>query len=222
MKGKSSQVSITQVISRNSVDNPIFPTMGSSVSLSIQMSGGPLLPGTIDFHKWVFSSEWYVPLFGSSRMALYLSMQYGYIGHSTGNRLFSPWISSLWGGRGWATSPQPRCAAMKTSLSVRATPAGRLSAGRRWRSKRWKLRFALAVNPIPIYLLAFVEGGNVYESFARADFFDLKRSAGLGARLLINPIGMIGFDYGYGFDDVFPRDGRPDGWRFHFVFGKGF
>jgi hypothetical protein len=39
---------------------------------------------------------------------------------------------------------------------------------------------------------------------------------------MINPIGLIGFDYGYGVDDVYPRDGKPDGWRFHFVFGRGF
>ena len=55
-EGRSSQVSVTQVISRNSIDNPIFPTTGSSVSLSIQMSGGPLLPGNLNFHKWLFSS----------------------------------------------------------------------------------------------------------------------------------------------------------------------
>ena len=73
-EGKSSQVSITQVISRNSIDNPIFPTYGSSVSLSIQMSGGPLLPGNLNFHKWLFASEWYLPLFGSSKFALYLSV----------------------------------------------------------------------------------------------------------------------------------------------------
>ena len=85
-----------------------------------------------------------------------------------------------------------------------------------------ELRFALAINPIPIYVLGFAEGGNVYESLSKADFFDLKRSAGLGARLQINPIGLLGFDYGYGFDDVEPRDGKPDGWRFHFVFGRGF
>jgi outer membrane protein insertion porin family len=85
-----------------------------------------------------------------------------------------------------------------------------------------ELRLSLSMNPIPIYLLTFLEAGNVFESVNRANFFDLKRSAGLGARLLINPIGMIGFDYGYGFDDVYPLDGKPDGWHFHFVFGKGF
>jgi outer membrane protein insertion porin family len=71
-------------------------------------------------------------------------------------------------------------------------------------------------------VLGFAEGGNVFESMSKADFFDLKRSAGFGARLQIMPIGLIGFDYGYGFDDVFPLDGKPDGWHFHFVFGKGF
>ncbi len=78
------------------------------------------------------------------------------------------------------------------------------------------------MNPIPIYLLTFAEAGTSSNRSTAPDFFDLRRSAGIGARLLINPIGMIGFDYGYGFDDVFPPDGKPDGWHFHFVFGKGF
>jgi len=85
-----------------------------------------------------------------------------------------------------------------------------------------EVRFALTLNPIPIYLLGFTEAGNVFADFKRADLFDLKRSYGFGARLLINPIGMVGFDYGYGADDVYPLDGQPDGWRFHFQFGKGF
>jgi len=61
----------------------------------------------------------------------------------------------------------------------------------------------------------------VYTSFAKADFLDLARSAGFGARLQIMPIGLLGFDYGYGFDDVYPRNGQPDGWRFHFCVRQG-
>jgi outer membrane protein insertion porin family len=99
---------------------------------------------------------------------------------------------------------------------------GNVVAGKAMTKQTAELRFALAINPIPIYVLGFAEGGNVYESLAKADFFDLKRSMGFGARLQINPIGLIGFDYGYGFDDVEPRDGHPDGWHFHFVFGRGF
>jgi outer membrane protein insertion porin family len=221
-EGQSSQFSITQVFSRNSVDNPIFPTMGSSVSLSIQMSGGPLLPGSIDFHKWAFNSEWYLPLFGSSRMALYLSTQYGYISTFYKDSYIQPVDLFFMGGTGLGyISTTPLRGYEDQSIGPR-NANGDIVGGRAMARQTVELRFALAVNPIPIYLLGFVEGGNVYESFARADFFDLKRSAGLGARLLINPIGMIGFDYGYGFDDVFPIDGKPDGWRFHFVFGKGF
>jgi outer membrane protein insertion porin family len=85
-----------------------------------------------------------------------------------------------------------------------------------------ELRLAVTLNPIPIYFLGFAEAGNVYADFSRTDFLDLKRSYGFGARLLINPIGLIGFDYGYGADDVLPKDGKPDGWHFHFQFGKGF
>ena len=221
-EGKSSQVSITQIISRNSVDNPIFPTTGSNVSLSIQMTGGPLLPGTIDFHKWVFGSEWYLPLFNSSKMALYLSMQYGYVTTFYSNSYIQPVDLFFMGGTGLGyVSTTPLRGYEDQAVGPRNS-SGMIVGGKAMAKETLELRFALAVNPIPIYLLTFVEAGNVYESFARADFFDLKRSAGFGARLLINPIGMIGFDYGYGFDDVFPRDGRPDGWRFHFVFGKGF
>ena len=85
-----------------------------------------------------------------------------------------------------------------------------------------ELRYAVAINPIPIYVLGFVEGGNVFATMQEANFLDLKRSAGFGARIQINPIGLIGFDYAYGFDDVLPKDGKPDGWHFHFVFGRGF
>jgi outer membrane protein insertion porin family len=84
-----------------------------------------------------------------------------------------------------------------------------------------ELRFNVSLNPVPIYLLAFAEGGNVWSDIKTTELFDLKRSAGFGARLLINPIGLLGFDYGYGFDDA-NGDGKPDGWHFHFQFGKGF
>ena len=85
-----------------------------------------------------------------------------------------------------------------------------------------ELRFALTLSPMPLYVLAFAEAGNVWKNERSLDLFDLRRSAGLGARLLIQGVGLIGFDYGYGFDDVLPKDGQPDGWHFHFQFGRGF
>lgn len=221
-EGNTSQVSITQVISRSSIDNPVFPTIGSNVSLSIQMSGGPFLPGDIDFHKWVFNSEWYLPMFGSSRVALYLNSQYGYTAPFYTNPIFISNDLFFMGGTGLGyISTTPLRGYEDQSIGPRNL-IGYPIGGKVMTKQCAELRLAIALSPIPIYVLSFAEGGNVFESFSRANFFDLKRSFGFGVRLLINPIGLIGFDYAYGVDDVLPRDGRPDGWKFHFVFGRGF
>ncbi len=84
-----------------------------------------------------------------------------------------------------------------------------------------ELRAALTLDPMPIYFIAFAEAGNVYKDLRSADFYDLRKSVGVGARILINPIGLIGFDYGYGFDRYLV-DGRDPQWVFHFQFGQGF
>jgi outer membrane protein insertion porin family len=220
-EGKSTQVSVTQVISRSSVDNPIFPTSGSNVSFSFQMTGGPVLPGNIDFHKWLFNSEWYIPMFGSSKLALYLSSNYGYIGKFGGESRIQPVDMFFMGGTGLGyIATTPLRGYEDQSVGPRNSDND-ITGGSAMAKQSIELRYAISINPIPIYVLGFLEGGNVYESFSRADFFDLKRSTGVGVRLQINPIGMIGFDYGYGFDDVYPKDGVPDGWKFHFVFGRG-
>ena len=77
VEGQTSQVSLQGIISRSSIDNPIFPSRGSNISLSIEVSGGPFLPGNIDFHKWMLRTEWFVPLFGGSRLALYFGSEFG-------------------------------------------------------------------------------------------------------------------------------------------------
>lgn len=214
--GKFSQYSITQIITRNSSDSPIFPTIGSVFSLSVEMAGGPLLPGGVDYHKWIFSGETFTPLFGTSRLVLYASTLQGYVGKFRSDTEISPVDLFSMGGTGLGlVSTTPLRGYEDRSIEP---PGG----GYVLTKHSSELRLALTLNPIPIYLLGFVEGGNVFENFKRTDFLDLKRSYGFGARLLINPIGMVGFDYGYGADDVFPKDGQPDGWRFHFQFGRGF
>ncbi len=226
---KFSQVSLTQVFSRNSIDNPIFPTYGSNFSLSIQMSGGPLLPGSVNYHKWNLQSEWYVPLFNSNRVALYLSSESGYIGE-LGSGGGIPFNDRFYMGGVLLGGYLPTTALRgyeDQSIGPR-NATNSVAGGRAMTKHTAELRIALAINPIPIYILGFVEGGNVWESWSKADFTGLKRSAGFGARLQVQPIGLIGFDYGFGFDDVTGTggvgrpDGLPDGWKFHFVFGRGF
>ncbi|MBI5020083.1 MAG: outer membrane protein assembly factor BamA [Ignavibacteriales bacterium] len=219
--GVSKQVSITQILSRNSTDSPIFPSIGSSVALSTEISGGPL-PGTVDYHKWNFNSEWYIPLFGSSRVVLFSSTSIGFLEGFFGNSKIPPIEYYYMGGTlmGYVSTTPLRGYEDRSVGPI--NNLGQEEGGRVMSKHSLELRFAATINPMPIYFLSFVEGGNVFRNLKETDFFDLKRSYGIGARLLIQPIGMIGFDYAYGADDVLPKDGKPDGWHFHFQFGRGF
>ena len=222
VEGKTSQVSLTQIISRNSLDNPIFPSQGSNVSASIEMSGGPLLPGDVDFTKWMFDMQWFIPMFGTNRVSLFVGAQYGWLSPFYANSVIPPIELFFMGGTGLGyINTTPLRGYPDQSIGPR-NANGSITGGRAFAKTVAELRFTLAMNPVPILVLGFAEQGNVYESMSTADFMSMYRSAGFGARLQIMPIGLIGFDYGYGFDDVYPRDGRPDGWRFHFVFGRGF
>ena len=215
LEGLTTQVGISQVISRSSADSPIFPTRGSSFSLLTELSGGPFLPGNVNFHKHIFSVDWYVPVMGSSRVALALSSLYGFIFGIGSNARIQPTDVFYMGGTGLGYF---NTTALRGYDDRSIGPA---SGGHAMIKYSAELRFALAINPIPIYTLFFAEAGNVWAEPKNTDPMDLRRSAGVGVRLMINPIGLVGFDYGYGFDATTPALGAP-GWKFHFQFGKGF
>ena len=89
-----------------------------------------------------------------------------------------------------------------------------------------EFRISLSAHPT-LYALSFVEMGNVWADINDLDPFDLKRSAGIGIRVFIPMLGMIGYDMGYGFDytdyDEFYRNStEPHGWEYHFIFGMPF
>ncbi len=225
--GKSNQFSITQVISRNSINSPLFPSQGSNIALTTELSGSPFLPGDVSYSKHIFSTDWYVPLFNSARVALYLGSQFGSLVkfNNTDSKIPPIEYFNMGGtGIGYVNTTQLR------GYEDRSIGVGNLSYGEYGGTVMEKvtaeLRFNVSLNPIPIYFLAFAEGGNVWDRIGSAELFDLKRSAGLGARLLINPIGLLGFDYGYGFDSVVSSAAgvpiEPSGWKFHFQFGRGF
>lgn len=214
LEGLTTQVDISQVISRNSTDSPIFPTRGSNISLLTELSGGAL-PGNVKFSKHIFSADWFVPILGGNRLALALSSTIGYVFGIGDNPRIQPTDVFFMGGTGlgyFNTTPL---------RGYEDRGVGPASGGLSMIKHSAELRFALAINPIPIYTLLFAEAGNVWIQPKITDPLDLRRSAGVGVRLLINPIGLVGFDYGYGFDAANVGDGPP-GWRFHFQFGKGF
>lgn len=225
LDGDYSKFSLTQVISRNSTDNPIFPTVGSNVSLTDEIAGPPVLPGQINFHKHVFSADWYSSMFGTSRIVFYSGTTFGVVG------ILKPSIYQIlpldeffMGGTGLgyiATTPLRGYDDRVVGPKSPDTPSGNPLGGKVMFKQTFELRFSVLTDPIPLYFLLFAEGGNVYQDFHHTDIFQLARSAGLGARVMIQPIGMVGFDYGYGFDSVAPNS-PPSGWKFDFQFGRGF
>lgn len=219
-EGKWSQFSLTQVITRNSVDNPIFPSVGSNVSLSTEISGGPIFPGTTDYFKVYLSSEWFSRIFNWEKLVWYNSFDWGYVDGFRRDSFIPPIEMFSMGGTGLgyiAVTPLRGYNDISIGVTSNNVPQGRVLM-----KYTTELRFGLTMNPMPIYLLLFAEAGNTWARTRQVNLFNLYRSAGFGVRLHMQPIGLIGFDYGYGFDDVEPRDGKPDGWHFHFQFGRGF
>jgi outer membrane protein insertion porin family len=219
-EGLTRQYTLGATLSRADIDNPIFPSRGSRVSLSGELSGGPLLPGNVDYYKIAFKAEIYKRLFNSNRIALYTSADIGYIDEIVKGTNINPFEYFFMGGNGLIIATTPLRGYDDRTVGPRNNN-GDIIGGKVMTKYTMELRAALALEPIPIYLLAFAEAGNTFFQFNQADFFDLRRSVGVGARILINPIGLLGFDYGYGFDRN-QVDGQDAQWLFHFQFGKGF
>lgn len=220
VEGLTRQYTLGITISRTDIDNPIFPSRGSKFSFSTELTGGPILPGNVDYYKIDFKSEWYKPLFNSNRVVLYTSTDLGYI-HNLGDRKkINPFEFYYMGGNGMIIATTPLRGYEDRSLGSQDASGNVIGSSVQTKFTT-ELRAALALEPIPIYLLAFAEAGNVYFDIKQTDLFNLKRSVGVGARILINPIGLLGFDYGYGFDRR-SVDGKEPQWIFHFQFGKGF
>jgi outer membrane protein insertion porin family len=88
------------------------------------------------------------------------------------------------------------------------------------------MRYPVSLNPAAtVYVLAFAEAGNAYDSYRNYNPYKLYRSAGVGARIFMSAFGLLGFDYGHGFDNVVPQAGtdptsRRDPNHFHFIIGQ--
>ncbi|MCF8241172.1 MAG: outer membrane protein assembly factor BamA [Melioribacteraceae bacterium] len=219
-EGISRQYTIGATISRTDIDNPIFPSRGSKISLNGELSGGPVMPGDVDYYKIEFKADWYKRLFNSNRLALYAGMEMGYLDELTSGTAVQPFEYFFMGGNGLIIATTPLRGYDDRSIGPRSS-RGDIIGGRVMTKYTVELRGALALEPIPIYLLTFAEAGNIFYNMQQADLFKLRRSVGFGARILINPIGLIGFDFGYGFDRP-EVDGQDPQWQFHFQFGRGF
>jgi outer membrane protein insertion porin family len=214
------EYSIIQTISRNSTDNPIYPRRGSDFSFATQLSGGPL-PGTVDFLKLTLRAGWFSQLAGD--LVLTTNADFGALDR-IGNRTSNiPAVNFFFmGGSGISFLPTiPLRGYPDQGLGV-FDPDLRIFTGNFYTKFQTELRYPISLNPqATVYVLLFAEAGNVYANASRANFADLKRAAGVGVRVFLPIVGLIGLDYGFGLDPVPSNPGRPNqGWNFIFTFGQ--
>ncbi|MDQ3194530.1 MAG: BamA/TamA family outer membrane protein, partial [Bacteroidota bacterium] len=219
-EGIRSQFSIRQVISRSSVFEPVFPTAGTRVSNSTELSGGPILPGTVEFIKNIFSTEAFTPMTVNRKLVLYSNFQFSFVNSFAKDKYLPPTETFYMGGNGLAFNTISLRGYEDRSIGPKNNSNNAIG-GRVAAKYGVELRYSLSQDPLPIFILAFAEAGNVWADINKTDPFDLKRSVGLGTRLILPAVGLVGFDFGYGFDRR-SVDGQAPKWQFHFQFGKGF
>lgn len=238
-EGKYNNFSITQTFARNTINNPLFPQDGAKVSLTIQLTPPYSLFSDksyadlpveerykwLEYHKWKIDAEWYTTLTG--KLVFKAAAKIGMIGAYDKTLGVSPFERFQLGGdglnnqqfayytgtdiislRGYDVVDLPN---NKIGSATVATPI--------YNKYTVELRYPLSLNPnSTIYVLAFAQGGNAWRSFRDYNPFELKRSAGIGLRVFLPMFGLLGFDYGIGFDKPGDRSFQNLG-RFNIILG---
>ena len=180
----------------------------------------------IEYHKWKFSAATYSRLIGD--LVLMTRAQFGYLGYYNRNWGYSPFEGFLVGGDGMSGyySYGTEMIALRGYENNSLTPYlpskynanGYAYAGNVYDKFTIELRYPVIMQPTStIYALAFLEGGNCWSDIKDFNPFQIKRSAGVGVRIFLPMVGLLGVDWGYGFDD--PTHGKS---QFHFVIGQQF
>jgi len=218
--GRRNQFSIRQIISRSTVFDPVFPITGTKFSNTTELSGGPFLPGNTEFIKNVFAAETYAPLIRNTKLVLYSNFNFYLVNPMGDDRYLPPTELFYMGGNGLAYNTIPLRGYEDRAVGPRNSSYA-IIGGKVAIKYGVELRYPLSLDPFPIFVLAFAEAGNIWSDFNKVDPFDLKRSIGFGTRLMLPAVGLIGFDFGYGFDRKEVENQDPK-LLFHFQFGRGF
>ena len=227
-------MSYSFVLGRNSVDQPTFPRKGSNMKLSIQLtppyssldgideyseSDIDDLNTWVEYHKWNFGANWFNSL--ADKLVLKTNLEYGLIGKYNKNKELTQFERFYVGGdglSGYAVDGR-EVIALRGYENNSLSPSNGATIYNKY---TLELRYALSLNPqSPIFALAFLEAGNTWSMTKKFNPFDIKRSAGVGIRMTIPMMGIMGVDWGYGFDAI---DGSPSssGSQFHFSINQQF
>ncbi len=236
--GHANKLSLGVTISRNSVDQQIYPRRGSNFSASLEVTppyslfNGKDYSDTdmsdqdryrfIEFHKWKFQGAWYQSFMKNSNLVLKLGAEMGFLG-SYNSDCISPFERFNVGGDGLSGYSIYGV----DVVALRGYESGALDPQTMTYSLGYnkftmELRYPIIMEAsTQIYALAFIEGGNGFDSWRSFSAFNLKRSAGFGVRFYLPIVGMMGVDWGFGFDAATGETSRS-GSQFHFVMGQSF
>ncbi len=238
--GTSNNLSFTTTLSRRSIDNPLYTRTGSDFSLMLKFTPpysvfedvnyaraiDRVKYKWIEYYKWVFKGKMYNPILpNNNKLVLYTGAEFGYLGYYNKNKR-SPFEGFELGGDGMSGYSMYG----SDNIGLRGYENGSLTPlqanGRRKGANLYtkftaELRYPISLaQSATIYALAFAEAGNAWYDMEEFQPFNLKRSAGVGLRIFLPMFGLMGIDWGYGFDE----GNRPgvNGGQFHFVIGKQF
>ena len=246
--GTARNLKYNLTIARNSVDQPMFPRTGSEISLSVDLTPpyslfrdpsfyddatDEQLYGWVEYHKWMFDAKYYQKLIGN--LVFSARAHFGFISTYSEYAPTGPFDRFQMGGSGlsgannWIVGYD--LIALRGYEDNKITPPGYgrflptdfgLNGGVAYNKFVFELRYPLSMaQSSTIYVLGFAEAGNNFHTLKDFDPFNNYRSIGFGARIFMPAFGLLGIDWGYGFDTL-PGDTKPSGGQFHFSIGQQF
>ena len=240
--GYAHDVNTNLTIQRNSVDQPIYPKTGSNFTFFAQLTppysvfnnkNYADLPITekfkfIEYQKYKITAEWFTQLTNKKaaegkearNLVLRTKIGYGFLAYYNKNVGFSPFERFYMGGSGLSGFQN---FVAREIIALRGYPDNSLSAqtGDPIVSRyTMELRYPITLNPqATIFVLGFAEAGNSYANFKTFNPFQVKRSAGVGLRIFLPMFGLLGLDYGWGFDNINQSGAGNGKGQFHFTIG---
>ncbi len=236
--GRSHNISLSTTLSRNSTDQSLYPRRGSDFSLGLQITPPWSMMKKdwrnidyssmsvqdhyrwIEYHKWTFKGALYTQLVGD--LVLMTRAQFGYLGYFNKNWGYSPFEGFIVGGDGMSgyNTYGNEVIGLRGYENYSLTPyIGNAYAGNVYDKFTVELRYPVIMQPSStIFALVFAEAGNSWTDIKKFNPFQVKRSAGVGLRVFLPVVGLLGIDWGYGFDTESGKDKS----HFHFLIGQQF
>ena len=235
--GVANELSLKFSFGRSTVDQPIYPTSGSDFSFTATFTPPYSLWDGVDYsdeklsdqdryrwieyHRWELKSRWFQPLTRDNKLVLMAKAEMGYLGNYNKHKV-SPFQRFEIGGDGMSGYTIYGV----DIIGLRGYEDGALDPGNNYsvayNKYTMELRYPVVQkDQSQVFVLGFLEGGSGFNSWKEFSPFKIKRSAGLGVRLYLPVVGLIGIDWGYGFDAPFGEK-SASGSRFHFTMGQSF